>query len=102
MNIKFRHESRRNTKCYSVQLGELTCYISYETVVAFSYPGKRLRLHNYWGPTTRRHMIEQGVDNYPEAENQSDFEFELDQAFMNMVRDDVARALTKEPLYAMG
>ena len=96
MNISFRHESNRNTKCYSVRVGGLECFISYETVIAFRYPGMRLRRHNDWGRTTGRHMKEMCAHDWPEVDERT-FERELDQAFAKMMRDEVARVLANVP-----
>lgn len=62
--LYFRHASRRNTKCYQINLGGDTFYISYETIIAASVGDQRIRLDNSWGPTTGRHMNDMGVRSY--------------------------------------
>jgi hypothetical protein len=76
--IGFSKGSRRNTPCYVMRVGEATCYISYETVIAVNgYDDKgewvRLRRRNVWGPTTGRHMSDMGVREYPELDDEDEF-----------------------------
>jgi len=76
--IWFRKGSDRNTPCYRVSVGDVTCYISYETVVGVSgYNDKgelvRLRRKNVWGPTTGRHMSDMDIREYPELDDEDEF-----------------------------
>lgn len=40
----------------AVEIGRLTLYFSYQTVVAFNYKGELVIRENDWGPTTGRHL----------------------------------------------
>jgi len=40
----------------AIELGNLTIYFSYDTVVAFSEPGNLTCTENTWGPTTGKHL----------------------------------------------
>lgn len=76
--IGFTKGSRRNTPCYVVRIGEVACYISYETVVAvsgYTDTGEwvRRRRRNVWGPTTGRHLNDMGVRGYPELDDEDEF-----------------------------
>ena len=46
----------RGTNANLVQIGPLTLYFSYRTVVAFRYNGKLRISNNEWGTTTGRHL----------------------------------------------
>lgn len=61
--IRFSNATNRNTKCYWVQVNDLTVLVSYETIVAASYNGQHVRLDNRWGPTTGRHLKETNTVN---------------------------------------
>ena len=39
-----------------VELGPVTLYYSYKTIVAFSYRGKQTVCENCWGNTTGKHL----------------------------------------------
>jgi hypothetical protein len=43
--------------CRAVQIGDLTLYFSYRTVIAFEDANTgRTIIRNYWGPTTGKHL----------------------------------------------
>jgi hypothetical protein len=61
-----------------VNVGDVTAYISYETVIAVSgYDDKgewvRLRRKNVWGPTTGRHMSDMNVRDFRELDDEDEF-----------------------------
>ena len=46
-----------------VELGDITLYFSYETVVAFDAPGFGITVsENDWGPTTGKHLNSINID----------------------------------------
>lgn len=62
MNIRkwnYGNYSSNNYGAHTIamDIGELTFYFSYDTVIAFSGTGKGLRISkNYWGNTTGKHL----------------------------------------------
>jgi hypothetical protein len=62
MNIKKRSYGQYSSDNYGahtleVQIGELTLWFSYDTVVGFRAPGHLSQVsENCWGPTTGKHL----------------------------------------------
>ena len=46
----------RGTNANRVDIGPLTLYFSYSTVIAYRYNGKLIICKNQWGTTTGRHL----------------------------------------------
>jgi hypothetical protein len=44
------------THCMQVEIGSVTLYFSYQTLIAFSTPEGRVVSKNCWGPTTGKHL----------------------------------------------
>ena len=53
MNVKHYTEGPNN---YRVEIGNLTLWFSYETIIAFQTGGKRFVCENVWSPTTGKHL----------------------------------------------
>jgi len=81
MQLSARH-TERNTQAYRTSLNGITLYCSYDTVIGYSSPFNRARLHNSWGPTTGRHINEHGIAGYPEV---------TEGVMETMIRDDFNR-----------
>jgi hypothetical protein len=56
--IRLWKYSSRNTPATAVEIGNLTLYFSYETIVAFRHKGMRIVSKNIWSNTTGRHLNE--------------------------------------------
>lgn len=56
--IRLTKASKRNTQFYSVRVGNVVFYFSYQTVVAFLSDGYEIVCENVWGHTTARHLNE--------------------------------------------
>ena len=48
--------SNYGVNCQYVEMGPVTLYYSYKTIVAFSYKGVRTVCENCWGNTTGKHL----------------------------------------------
>ena len=48
--------SNNNGNCQAVQIGSLTLYFSYDTVVAYDYNGRLVISENVWSTTTGKHL----------------------------------------------
>ena len=77
MIIRFTAGTNRNTKCYDLEVAGVGMLISYETIVAASYRGERMRRRNIWGPTTGRHLKETNTYDWPEMD-EAEFNAKLD------------------------
>ena len=70
----YTHPSNSNygVNSIAVQMGPITFYFSYDTIVAYSAPGQGLVLsENVWGSTTGRHLNKiggHGSDRTPRTE----------------------------------
>lgn len=53
-----------NNKARCLELGTMRFYFSYDTCIAMSYNGERIRLDNTWGPTTGKHINQLGVREF--------------------------------------
>lgn len=73
--IKFRAATKRNTKCYILDVGDLRLAISYTTIIAASDGWTKVRLANTWGPTTGRHFRDTATDNFKVVEEAEFDEF---------------------------
>ncbi len=51
----------RNTKAYTTEIGPVTLYFSYSTLIGVDTGTQSARRENQWGPTTGRHMNEFGL-----------------------------------------
>ena len=57
-----RHmNTQRNTKAYTVQLGPVYLYFSYNTLIGVFDGSHTYRAANHWGPTTGRHFGDLGI-----------------------------------------
>ena len=63
--LSFHHASRRNTKCYCIEIAGSSVVILYDTIIACRTDEGACRIENSWGPTTGRHMNETGVRDWP-------------------------------------
>lgn len=63
--LSFNHASKRNTKCYEINIAGSTFLISYDTIIACHTDEGAVRIENSWGPTTGRHMNEMGIRYWP-------------------------------------
>lgn len=52
------------TQAYTVCLGDVSLYFSYQTCIAFRAGAHRYRLENHWGPTTGKHLSLLGVRDF--------------------------------------
>jgi hypothetical protein len=55
MNMRLSEYCGKNAR--SLEIGNLTLYFSYETLIAFDHPETGLTIReNDWGPTTGKHL----------------------------------------------
>lgn len=90
--ITIREATDRNTKCLYLDVGGVGMVVSYTTVVAASYAGRRIRRVNTWGPTTGRHMQETNCHDWPQLE-EAEFEEALNEMILRSIADRVGRRL---------
>lgn len=90
--IRFGNATNRNTKCYTLDVGYVHMIISYETVVAARYKTERIRRGDDWGPTTKRHMNETGVDGFDKLD-EDEFEARLKLMVLRALADTVEQRL---------
>ena len=64
--------------CIRLQMGSLTLYFSYKTVVAFCDGNSEMQIcENVWGPTTGKHLNWLDAGNKKERIEQSEFKDKL-------------------------
>ena len=60
--MTIRHDTlKRNTKAYTTEIGPVTLYFSYQTLIGVDTGTQKARVENRWGPTTGRHINEFGL-----------------------------------------
>lgn len=70
----------------AVNIGDLTLYFSYKTVVAFSYKGEETIMKNYWNVVTGRHLncID---DNHKIRIDRNEFDIKLNKLLKKLKLD---------------
>ena len=74
--------------CIAIDVGKVTFYFSYDTIVAYLTPGEGLVMReNEWGPTTGKHLnwISTTRDRLPEEEFEQKLGALLDQMNLALV-----------------
>lgn len=90
--IHLSEATRRNTRCLDLNIFGVATLVSYTTVVAASYRNERIRRINTWGPTTKRHMQEGGVYDWPQVDKEQ-FEETLNRMVLTAIRDRAVHRL---------
>jgi hypothetical protein len=74
--------TRRNTKCFGVEVGDIDLVFSYNTLVGVRYRGHAAHARNVWGPTTGKHLNESGARSWGKEVDQEEVEKLAAWAFM--------------------
>jgi len=77
-------------KCYTVHIGEIDLFFSYETLIGVHLVTEKMRVKNEWGPTTGRHINQLGIEDFPIA-----YPYEMEEAVYNKLQEIGLKTINK-------